>query len=75
MKDVLPDLDFLAGSDLYRLSSGTVAGGRRESWVVVGSVSCNRLAITEQEEEEEDWMLEYQDLHWKDECDEEVGER
>ena len=47
----------------------------RESWVVVGSVSCNRLAITEQEEEEEDWMLEYQDLNWRDECDEEVGER
>ena len=28
----------------------------------VGSVSLNKLVITE-EEEEEDWMLEYQDLH------------
>ena len=38
-----------------------MAGERREWWVV-GSVSFNRLDITEQEEGEEDWMFVYQDL-------------
>ena len=39
-----------------------MAGERRE-WRVEGSVSFNKLAITEHEEGEEDWMLEYQELH------------
>ena len=39
---------------------------------MVVSVSFNKLASTEHEEGEEDWMLECQELHVEDECYEEV---